>query len=59
MLCCIVCRYNEMLETELVCVKLRNSCLTPSFIARDLQGRGLLTRTNTTAGALLRLTQRK
>lgn len=48
-----------MLETELVCVKLRNSCLTPSFIARDLQGRGLITLTDTTAGPLVRLTQRK
>jgi hypothetical protein len=48
-----------MLEKEVVCVKLRNSCLTPGFIARDLQGRGLITLTNTTAGPLLRLTQRK
>lgn len=48
-----------MLETELVCVKLRNSCLTPGFIARDLQGRGLVTLSDTTAGPLVRLTQRK
>jgi hypothetical protein len=55
-----LCRFNEMLEKEVVCIKLRNSCqLTPAFIARDLQGRGLITLTDTTAGPLVRLAQRK
>lgn len=52
-------RFNEVLEKELVCMKLRNSCLTPSYIMKDLQGRGLITLTDTTAGPLIRLAQRK
>jgi hypothetical protein len=52
-------RYKEALESELACVKLRGGCcLTPSFITRDLQGRGLVSVVPTTAGQLVRLVVR-
>jgi hypothetical protein len=53
------CRYQEVLEKELMCVSLRGSCLTPAFHLRDLQGRGLVSCIDTTAGKLVRLVQRK
>jgi len=56
---CVLSRYQEALETEVMCIKLRNSCLTPTYIVKDLQGRGLVTVTGTTAGPLIRLAQRK
>lgn len=54
-----ICRYQEVLEKELMCVALRGSCLTPAFHVRDLQGRGLVACMDTTAGRLVRLAQRK
>eukprot|EP00775_Hariotina_reticulata_P002010 gene2010-2332_t len=52
-------KYQEALDKELQCTKLRGSCLTVSFHIRDLQGRGLITTTSTTAGVLVRLVKRK
>jgi hypothetical protein len=52
-------RYQEVLEKELMCVSLRGSCLTPEFHLRELQGRGLVSCIDTTAGQLVRLVQRK